>query len=150
MQFTAWWPSSCFTTNDDKSDATLFRRPAAVVRHGGGVADGTNFDAQGGESADGAFTAGTGTADANVDRPETTFLRLTAGGDSGLLRGERRALAGAAETERTGAGPGNRIALDIGNRDDGVVEGRLDVNDSSVYDLFLFFLISLLNSYLYL
>ena len=47
----------------------------------------------------------------------------------GDLRGERRALAGAAEAATTGGRPGKRVSLAIGDRDDGVVEGSVDVRD---------------------
>src|SRR6185437_4735476 len=55
------------------------------------------------------------------------------GSHAGLLRGhlggKRGALAGAAETTATRSRPGKRVSLAIGDRDDGVVEGRMDVRD---------------------
>src|SRR6185437_12306347 len=55
------------------------------------------------------------------------------GSHAGLLRGhlggKRGALAGAAETTATRSRPGKRVSLAIGDRDDGVVEARMDVRD---------------------
>ena len=45
------------------------------------------------------------------------------------LRGERRALAGAAEATTTRGRPGKRVPLAIGDRDDRVIEGSVDVRD---------------------
>src|SRR4029079_19188262 len=46
------------------------------------------------------------------------------------LRGERRRLTRALEAARTGARPRNGVAGDVRDRDDGVVEGRLNARDS--------------------
>src|SRR4029077_8034504 len=55
------------------------------------------------------------------------LLRAARGLLGGELRGERRGLAGALEADVAGARPRQRVALQVGNRDDRVVEGRLDV-----------------------
>src|SRR6185369_15572701 len=47
----------------------------------------------------------------------------------GHLRGKGRALARATETATTRSGPGQRVALPVGDRDDRVVERRVDVRD---------------------
>ena len=56
----------------------------------------------------------------------------------GHLRGERRALARATETGTAGRSPAQGITLAIGNRDDGVVEGRVDVRNPIYHGLFDF------------
>ena len=48
----------------------------------------------------------------------------------GHLGGEGRALAGALEADVAGRGPREHVALEVGDRDDRVVEGRLDVGDA--------------------
>ena len=48
----------------------------------------------------------------------------------GHLTGERRALAAPLEAAGAGTGPAERIALGVGDRHAGVVEGRLDVGDA--------------------
>src|SRR5690606_12979670 len=65
------------------------------------------------------------------------FQRLHAvveGGLAGLLRGdlgsERGRLAGTAETRAARGRPRERIALAVGDRDDGVVERSVDVRDA--------------------
>src|SRR4029453_4313362 len=56
-------------------------------------------------------------------------LHRPSGGAIGALRGSvRRALARALETGRAAAAPGDRGATEVGDRDDRVVEGRLDVD----------------------
>ena len=49
------------------SDAALLGRTAAVVRHGGDVADDRHFQADGLERADSRFAAGAGAFDADFD-----------------------------------------------------------------------------------
>src|SRR6185295_76817 len=51
------------------------------------------------------------------------------------LRGERRGLARALEALAAGGGPGERVALAIGDRDDRVVEGRVHVADAVAHVL---------------
>src|SRR5439155_49262 len=51
------------------------------------------------------------------------------------LRGERRRLARALETARTGGGPGDHVPGDVGDGDDGVVERALDVDDPRLHVL---------------
>ena len=65
----------------------------------------------------------------------STFFRpcscaATASLLGGDLRGERRALARAAEAATTRGRPGQRVALAVGDRDDRVVEGSMDMRDA--------------------
>jgi hypothetical protein len=104
------------------------------------IPDGADVDASGGQSAHGGFAAGTGTAHPHFHGSETAFGSLVGRRHGRLLRGERSALARAAEAQRTGAGPGDGVAFQVGDSDDGVVEGRLDMHDPIVDDaLFLLF-----------
>src|SRR5699024_8770804 len=59
-------------------------------------------------------------------------------GGSGLgrsLRSERRGLTRAAEAHLAGGSPGNRVAVQVGNRNDGVVERGTDVS-RALLDIF--------------
>src|SRR5271170_2531222 len=112
------------------SDAAALGRTAAVVRHRRNVADAAYLDAGGCESADRGFAAGAGTGDAHIDRTDAVVAGCIGCTDGGLLRGERSALAGAAEAERAGRFPGERVADLVGDSDDGVVERRLDEDEA--------------------
>ena len=72
---------------------------------------------------------GPGPADAHFDVLHAVFLRGVAGLLGGDLRGERRALARAAEAAAARGRPGQRVALAVGDRDDRVVERRVHVRD---------------------
>src|SRR5579875_3353108 len=123
--------------------SAALRRTAAVMRHRRDVADRANLDTRSGQRADGALTAGAGAGDANIDRTQTVVTRGVGRVDRRLLRGKRGSLAGAAEAERAGTLPRDRVALLVGDRDDGVVEARLDVNEPE-RNVFAFPLLELL------
>ena len=67
--------------------------------------------------------------DTHFDVLHAVLLRRIASLFSRNLRGERRALAGAAEATTARSCPGKRVPLAIGDRDDRIVEGRVDVRD---------------------
>src|ERR1017187_1210569 len=115
----------------------LFRGTAAVMRNRRDVFDGAHFNARRGESAHGRFPARTGTADPNFHYPQSAFSRFVGGREGRLLGGERRAFTRPAETERSGARPGNGVAFLIGDSHDGVVEGGLDMHDAHMDDALL-------------
>src|ERR1700722_10335969 len=75
------------------------------------------------------LTAGAGAADAHFDVLHAVLLRRIARLLSRDLRGERRALAGAAEATTARGRPGKRVPLAVGDRDDRVIEGSVDVRD---------------------
>src|SRR2546421_7736691 len=68
------------------------------------------------------------------------LARHVGGVHRGLLRGKRSAFARSAEAERTRALPRNGAALAIGDGDDGVIEGGLNVHDA-VWHVLLFLLL---------
>src|ERR1700677_5257400 len=125
------------------SDAAALGRTAAVVRHWRNVADAAVLDAGGGESAHRGLAAGAGTGDAHIDRADTVIAGCVSCTDGGLLRGERSSLAGAAEAERTGRFPAERVAHLIGDGDDGVVGGGLN-EDEAEWNVLAFALFELL------
>src|SRR5207237_10355720 len=49
----------------------------------------------------------------------------------GKLAGKWRDLAAALEADRPGRGEAQRVAVGVGDRDDGVVERRLDMGDAA-------------------
>src|SRR5690349_20226943 len=130
-------PSSCLFYFLHSS---LLRRPAPVVRDRSGVLDIANLQAGGRERAHSRFPARTRTANAHFHGSQAAFHGLVGCRQRGLLRGEWRTLARPAKKERAGARPGNRVALLVCDGHDGVVEGRLDVHDSSMDDALLFLL----------
>src|SRR5690349_12815458 len=110
--------------------APLLRRTAAVVRDRRDVGNVGDLQTAGVERTHGRLAARAGALDAHFDHLHAVLLRGNASLLGGDLRGERRALARAAETAAAGRRPGQRVALAIRDRDDRVVEGRVHVRDS--------------------
>src|SRR5260370_42637244 len=85
------------------------------------------------ESKHRTLTSHTWTAPDALDRAHAMLERLLGGRLSGDLRSERGRLAAALESLRAGRAPRDDVAVDIGDRDDRVVERalnvRLSVND---------------------
>src|SRR5262245_8406258 len=109
---------------------TFFRGAAAVVRQRGDVLDGLHVQASGLQGGDGGFPAGAGALDLDLDLLDAELGGLLGAGLGGALGGERGALAAALEADGAGAGVAERVAVGVGDRDDGVVERRLDVGDA--------------------
>src|SRR5690606_33847020 len=112
----------------------------SVVRHSGVVLEGGDLDALGGEAGDRGLTAGADALDADLALDEAHLAGLGGGALGGTRGGEGRALARSLEPHGAGAVPAQGLAVDIGDRDDRVVERRLHVRDSSHHvlaDLFL-------------
>jgi hypothetical protein len=99
------------------------------VRHGSGIANGTNFNSSGSESADSGLASGTRAADADFHCADAVIARHIGGVRGGLLRGEWRAFTRSSETQRTRAFPGQHVAIRIGDGHDRVVERGLNVDD---------------------
>jgi hypothetical protein len=56
------------------------------------------------------------------------------------LGGKRGTFTGALESLHTGTGPGNHIPGGVGNRYDGIIESRLNMNNARwIYFFFSFF-----------
>src|SRR3954447_21710259 len=109
------------------SDPPTLRRPAAVVGHRGHVLDAGDLDAGRLQRADRGLTTRSGTLDQHID-PAYAVLHGPAGGLLRRhLRRERRRLAGALEADVAGRGPREHVAVLVGDGDDRVVEGALDV-----------------------
>src|SRR5690606_6283894 len=110
-------------------DTTTLGRAAAVVRHRRDVRNAGDLDPQGIQGAHGGLAAGAGALDADFQRLDAVFLGHAAGGFGSHLGGERRRLARALEAGAAGRGPRQGVALTVGDGDDGVVEGRVDVSN---------------------
>src|SRR5690606_28885270 len=112
------------------SDATLLRRTAPVVRDGRHVDDVGDLVADVVERTYGRLAARTRTLDAHFQRLHAVVERGLACLLGGDLRGERGRLARTAETRAARGRPRQRVALAVGDRDDGVVERSVDVGDA--------------------
>src|SRR5690606_16122064 len=111
-------------------DATLLRRTAPVVRDRRHVDDVGDLVAHIVERTDGRLAAGARALDADFKR----LHAVVEGGLASLLCGdlgsERGGLARTAETRAARSRPRQRIALAVGDGDDGVVERSVDVGDA--------------------
>ena len=94
------------------------------------VFDGFHFEAGGFERGDRAFAAAARAFHFHFYFFDAVLLGFVGRLLSGHLAGERRAFAAALETARAGAGPAERVAFGICDRDGRVIERRLDVSDT--------------------
>src|SRR3954470_1082668 len=94
---------------------------AAVVRDRGHVLDAGDLDACVLDRADGGLTAGAGTLHHDVDLADAVLHGATGALLGSHLGRERRALAGSLEPDVAGRGPGEDVAVLVGDRDDRVV-----------------------------
>src|SRR5690349_13135802 len=109
------------------SDATALRRTAAVVSLGRDVLDRAHLEAGGLQRADRGLAARARALDEDVDLLDAVLLRLAGSGLRGHAGGVRRRLARALEAHATRRRPADDGARRVGDRDDRVVERRLDV-----------------------
>src|SRR5688500_17364769 len=100
---------------------------AAVVCLRGDVLDAGDFEAGRLERADRGLAARARALHEDLDHLHALLDALAGGGIGGHLGGERRRLAGAPEAGHAGGLPRDHVALTVRERDDRVVEGRLDV-----------------------
>src|SRR6478609_10910455 len=110
-----------------ESDAATLRRTAAVVCLRGDVLDRADLEACGLERADRGLAAGARTLHEDVDLLDAVLRSLTGSGLGSHAGGVRGRLAGALEAHATRRCPGDDGAGRVGDRDDRVVERRLDV-----------------------
>src|SRR4029079_6118328 len=111
-----------------RSDRAPLGGAAAVVRDGGDVGDRGDLEAGRLERTDRLLAAGARTLHVDLDLAHAVLHRPL-GGAVGRERGRvRRALAGALEPGHAGRAPADQGAVEVGDRDDRVVERRLDVD----------------------
>src|SRR5699024_6459608 len=109
------------------SDAATLRWAAAVVRLGGDVLDRADLQPGRLQRPDGGLPPGAGALDENLDLLHPVFLGAAGGSLGGHLGGEGCGLARALEAHLARGGPSDDATRRVGQRDDGVVEGRLDI-----------------------
>src|SRR5438132_5544605 len=109
------------------SDAAALAGTAPVVRDGRHVLDAQDLETRRRQRPDGRLPARPRALDVDVDLGEAVLLGPAGRLLRGELRREWRGLAGALEPHVAGARPGERVAVEVGDRDDRVVERRLDV-----------------------
>src|SRR5690606_6712485 len=122
-----------------KLDTATLGRTAAVMRHGSHVLDHGDLDAQCVQRTNSGFTTRAGALDAHFQILHTIFHRGAARCFSSNLRCKRGRFARTLEAGATGRCPRQRIALAVGDGDDGVVEGSVYVSDA-FSNVFLYFL----------
>src|SRR5579875_3805937 len=110
-----------------RSDAAALAGSAAVVRLRGDVLDARHLEARGLQGADRGLTARARALHEDLDLLQPVLDALAGGGVGRHLGRERRRLARALEARAAGRLPGDDVALAVGERDDRVVERRLDV-----------------------
>ena len=107
----------------------VFAGAAAVVRHRSAILDRADLQTDGLKGADGGFATGARALDADFHFAHAVGHRLAGGVLRDLLRGERGALARSLETDASGAGPAEDVAVHIGDVYQGVVESREDIGN---------------------
>src|ERR1700682_1513903 len=113
-------------------DAALFWRAATVVRDRRDVANDRKIETNGLQCAHRRFTSRAGTSHEDFYFFQSVTHRLTRGILRDHLRCVSRAFARAFETNFARARPADDIAIQIGDRDDGVVKRGENVRNASV------------------
>src|SRR3954470_20897359 len=108
-------------------DPPPLARAAAVVGLRGDVLDRDDLEARGLQRAHGRVAPGARALDEDLDLLQAVLHALARAGVGRHLSGERRRLARALEACASRRLPHDHVAFAIGDRDDRVVEGRLDV-----------------------
>lgn len=95
------------------------------------VGDGEDLESGNAEGTDGAFAARAGAFDFHIDLAEALIEGALASGFTGELSDEWGALFGAMITKGAGARPGDDIALRVGDGNDRIIEGAVDMGDAT-------------------
>src|SRR5918996_1239838 len=111
-------------------DPALLRRSAAVVRDRGYIANGHHPEADRGERLDGRLAAAARALHPHVHPAETEVHRLAAAVFGRYGGRERRGLLGALEPGLARRPPRERVAPQVGDGDEQVVERGRDVGDA--------------------
>src|SRR4249919_3663856 len=109
-------------------DASPLGRAATVMRDGGDIGDGADFEAGGLERTDRLLAAGSRTLHVDLDLAHAVLHRALGRTVSRQGRRVGRALARALEAGHAGRAPADDGTVEVRDRDDRVVERRLDVN----------------------
>src|SRR5918993_945765 len=109
-------------------DAAPLGRAAAVVRDGSDIGDGADLEASRLEGTDRLLAAGARALDVDLDLAHAVLHRPLGRAIGGQRRRVRCALAGALEPGDASGAPADDRSIEVGDRDDRVVERGLDVN----------------------
>ena len=130
----------CSDVHSSGLAAGTLRGTAAIVRDRSIIFDREHLEAKGRKGANRGLTSGAGAFDLDVKLTEALIIGGLASGFSGDLGRERGAFFGPFVTKGASRGPGDNVALGIGDGDDGIVESGMDVRDAfdeGAFDLLL-------------
>src|SRR5262245_39631597 len=113
------------------SDSAPLGRPASVVRRERDVFDARHLEPRRLQAADGRLASRARALHPDFDFLHALRQHFACAGFRRELRRERRALARALVAHLAGARPRHDLTVRIGDRDDGVVEGRLHMRDAA-------------------
>ena len=111
-------------------DSAFLLGSAAVVWQRGDVLDGLNSEPGSLQGTDGRLPSGAGTFDVDFDLGDAVFFGFGGTFFCGSLCGEGCAFARAFETNGSGGAPTNGVAVDVGDGNNGIVEGSANVSYS--------------------
>ena len=112
-------------------DSTFLLGAATVVGQRGDVLDGLYSEPGSLQGTDGRLPSRTWTFDADFDLGDAVFFGLVGASFSGALGSERSTFAGAFETNGASGAPANSVAVDVGDGNNGIVEGSINVSNTS-------------------
>src|SRR5947207_90248 len=121
------WRTSWRACGREPLDAPPLLGPNAVVGLRSDVLDPKDLEPRGLQRANRGLAARARPLHEDLDLLQPVLHALAGAGVGGHLGGEGRRLAGALEAGRAGGFPRDHVALVVGQRDDRVVERRLDV-----------------------
>ena len=116
--------------NEPSSDPPTLGRAATVVRHRRDVLDAGDLDAGVLDRADGGLAAGARTLDHTSTLRTPCSMARRAHCSAAICAANGVRLARALEADVAGRGPGQHVAVLVGDRHDRVVERALDVRDA--------------------
>ncbi len=109
-------------------DSTFLLGSAAVVGQRGDVLDGLNSEPGSLQGTDGRLPSGAGTFDVDFDLGDAVFFGFVGTFFCGTLCGEGSAFSGAFETNGSSRAPANSVSVDVGDGNNGIVEGSVNVS----------------------
>ena len=107
-------------------------RAAAIVRNRSNILDHVNFQTSCLQCADCSLTAGARALNINFNCLQAMLHSSLGSSLSCGLSSKRSALSGTAEAQTTSAGPGEGVTVGIGNGDNCVVKGGLDMRSAAL------------------
>ena len=112
-------------------DSAFLLGSAAVVGQRGDVLDGLNSEPGSLQGTDGRLPSGAGTYDVDFDLGDAVFFGFVGTFFCGTLCGEGSAFSGAFETNGSSGAPANSVSVDVGDGNNGIVEGSINVSNTS-------------------